>query len=280
MDWLVRLVVWLNGVANAVGSWVLAPIGVLPGWLSATIVAAVTGILLLIAYKYTSNQRAIKRVKDDIKANLLALKLFKDSASVALRAQGRILVGACRLLILAVVPMLVMVVPVLLVLGQLGLWYQFRPLRVGEDAVLTVELNGAAEPSQADVQLAPTDAIETLVGPVRVPSKGEICWKIRARANGYYRLVFHSGDWTCDKELAIGDGIMRVSELRPGRLWSDCLLHPAENPFAPESQIQAIEIDYPKRVSWTSGADWWVIYWFVVSMLAALCFRRVLNVNF
>ena len=86
MDWLARLVVWLNGIANAVGSWVLAPIAVLPGWLSATIVAAATGVLLLIAYKYTSNQRAIKRVQDDIKAHLLALKLFKDSASVAVQA--------------------------------------------------------------------------------------------------------------------------------------------------------------------------------------------------
>src|SRR5689334_24491944 len=127
MDFLVQLVVWLNGMANALGRLLLAPVGVSPGWLSATVIAAVTGVLLLAVFKYTSNQRAIKRVRDDINANLLALKLFKESAAVALQAQGRLLVGAARLFVLALVPMAVMAVPVTLALGQLSLWYQQRP---------------------------------------------------------------------------------------------------------------------------------------------------------
>ena len=279
MDFLAQVVVWLNAGANVLGRWLLAPIGVLPGWLSATFVAAATGVVLLVVFKYTSNQRAIKRVKDDMKANLLALKLFKDSALVALRAQGGILVSAIRLTAFSVVPMLVMAVPVLLILGQLALWYQSRPLRVGENAVLTLKLNGNPDSSWPDVRLQPTDAIETMIGPVQVRSQREICWNIQARANGYHRLVFQVGEQIGDKELAIGEGFMRVSTLRPGWRWSDTLLHPSEKPFGPDSPIQSIELDYPKRSSWTSGTDSWVIYWFAVSMVAALCFRRFLNVN-
>ena len=44
-----------------------------------------------VVFKYTSNQRAIKRARDDIKAHLLALKLFKENTRVIFRAQGRIL---------------------------------------------------------------------------------------------------------------------------------------------------------------------------------------------
>src|SRR5947199_5505318 len=124
MDILARVVNWLNRAANALGRPLLAPIAVLPGWLSATVIATVTGVLLLVVFKYTSNQRTIKRVRDDINANLLALKLFKDSASVTLRAQGRMIVGGFRLMVLALVPMLVMALPVTLLLGQLSLWYQ------------------------------------------------------------------------------------------------------------------------------------------------------------
>lgn len=274
-----QLVVWLNAVANALGKLVLAPIAFLPGWLSATLAAAATGVLFLAVFKYTSNQKAIKRVKDDIKANLLALKLFKESALVAVRAQGHILVGAIRLLFLALVPMLVMTAPALLILGQLALWYQSRPLQVGEEAVVSLKLNGKEGSSWPDVRLEPTGAIETTVGPVRVQSKREICWNIKARSSGYQQLVFQAGDQTADKELAIGASFMRVSTLRPGWSWFDTLLHPAERPFGVDSLIQSIEIDYPKRSSWTCGSDSWVIYWFVVSMLAGLCFRRVLNVN-
>jgi uncharacterized membrane protein (DUF106 family) len=279
MDFLAQLVVWLNGLANALGRLLLAPVGVSPGWLSATVIAAVTGVLLLVVFKYTSNQRAIQRVRNDINANLLALKLFKDSASLAVAAQGRILWGAVRLLVLALVPMAIMSVPVLLNLGQLSLWYQQRPLRVGEDAVVTLTLHRAADAPLPEVSLRPTDSVEITVGPVRVPSKREVCWNIKACENGYHRLVFQMGDLAIDKELAIGDGYMRVSARRPGRDWQEALLYPEEQPFASDSPVQSIDIDYPARSSWISGTDSWWKYWLVASMIVGFCFRRVLNVN-
>ena len=280
MSLLTQLIVWLNAVANALGRLALGANAVLPGWLSATLVSVVSGILFLLAFKYVSNQRAIKRVKDDIKANLLALKLFKDSAAVALRAQGSILFAALRLMTLSLVPTVVMIVPVLLILGQLALWYQARPLHVGEDAVVTVSLKPADSAAASTVELEPTSAIENALGPVHIRSKHEVCWNIRALESGYHRLTFHAGSETVEKELAIGDGFMRVSKLRPAWQWLDALVNPWEKPFAADSSIQSIEIDYPSRDSWTSGTDYWVFYWFIVSMVAGFCFRRPFNVNF
>jgi hypothetical protein len=240
----------------------------------------VTGVLLLVAYKYTSNQKAIKRVRDDINANLLTLKLFKDSAWVALRAQGRLLLGAGRLFVLALAPIAVMLVPVTLILGQLSLWYEQRPLQIGEDAVVTVSLNGEPESPLPDVRLEPTTSVETAVGPVRVQSKREVCWNITARENGYHRLVFRVGEEMVEKDLAVGNGFMRVSARRPARMLSeDLVMYPGEEPLPPDSAIRSIEIGYPPRSSWTSGTFWWMVYWFGVSFIAALCFRRALNVN-
>ena len=145
IGFLAQLVVWLNGLANAMAAILLAPIRVLPGWLSATMVAVATGVLMLVIFKYTSNQRAIKRTRSDIKANLLALSLFKDNVWISLRAQASVLAGAFRLLILAVVPMLVMLIPMCLLLSQLALWYQARPLHVGEEALLTLRLKETPE---------------------------------------------------------------------------------------------------------------------------------------
>jgi hypothetical protein len=271
---LTHVIVWLNAPANALGAWFLAPIGVLPGWLSATLVAVLTGVVMLVLFKYTSNQRAIQRVRDDIDANLLALKLFKESARVTVGAQGRLLVGAGRLFVHALVPMAVMLVPVTLILGQLSLWYQQRPLRVGEEAVVTVAIGSAS-----DVRLEPTDAVDVTVGPVRVLSQREVCWKIQARQAGYHWLMFTVDGQTIDKELAVGDGMMRVSARRPAWVWSDALMHPAEPAFAPDGPVRSIEIAYPARTSWTSGRDYWVAFWFVVSMIAAFCLRRTLGVH-
>src|SRR5262245_49480137 len=117
---------WLNAAANLLGL-LLAPIGWMPGWASMLLVSAVTGVLLLIAFKYTSNQQAIRLTRNSIDANLLSIRLFPDNAMLALGAQARVFLGAGRLFVLALVPTAIMAIPVTLVLTQLGLWYQARP---------------------------------------------------------------------------------------------------------------------------------------------------------
>ena len=279
MNFLAQIVTWINVVTNTLGKFLLAHIGVLPGWLSNTIVSAVAGVVLLTIFKYTSNQSAIARVRDGIKANMLALKLFKDSISVTLKAQGQLFKGAVLLLVHAIRPMLVMIVPVSLLLSQMGLWYQSRPLSPGEETVVTMKLNDNIETSWPDVSLESTPAADVIIGPVRVLSKRQIYWKIKAIENGCHRINFQVGQQQIGKELAIGDGFMRVSAERPGWHWADILLHPWEKPFRGDSVVQSISIDYPDRPSLTSGTDWWLIYFFIASLVFALIFKPFLKVK-
>ena len=276
---MTQLVVWLNAVANACASVLLAPIAMLPGWLSATLAAAVTGVLMLVVFKHTSNQRAIKRARATIKSNLLALSLFKDSAAVSLRSQGRILLGAGQLLILAIVPMLVMLIPMCLLLGQLALWYQARPLRVDEEAVVTLKLAEVSNALLPAAQLAANSEFAINVGPVRVPSKHMVCWNVQARQPGYHKLTFEVAGQQFEKEFVAGDAFMPVSLERPGWAWSQALLHPRESPFPLESPVQGIEIDYPHRDGFTCGSRTWVIYWFAASMVAAFAAKPFLKVS-
>ncbi|MHB1555905.1 MAG: hypothetical protein ACYC61_00360 [Isosphaeraceae bacterium] len=279
MGFLASAAAWLSAGASLLGRYLLAPVAFLPGWLSATAIGAVTGVLLLAVFKHTSNQRAIHRVRNDIDAHLLALKLFRDSAAVALRAQARVIAGATRLLLLAVVPMLVMAIPVTLVLGQMSLWYEARPLRVGEESVVTLALAGDASAPWPSVNLRPTNAVDVEAGPVRVRDRREVCWNLRAREPGSHRLEFQVGGQAVAKELAIGDGFMRVSLERPGWDWSSILLYPWESPFRPGDAVRSIAVAYPERSSWIYGSGTWVISWFVVSFVVALGFRRALNVK-
>lgn len=278
-SFLAQIITWINVPVNALGKLLSVPIGALPGWLSNTIISAVTGLVLLIIFKYTSNQRAIGKVRDNIKANMLALKLFKDDISVTLQSQGRVFKGAFLLLFHAIRPMLVMIVPVSLLLAQMGLWYQSRPLLPGEEAVVTMKLNSNIEAPWPNVGIGPMPAADITSGPVRIFSKREICWKLRAVESGYHRIIFQVGRHQIDKELVIGDGFMRVSAERPGWHWADILLYPVEKPFGSDSVVQSISIDYPERLSRTSGTGWWLIYFFVASLVFALIFKPFLRVR-
>lgn len=274
-----QVIAWLNDLANRFASIFLSPIAWLPGWLSATIVGVVTGVLMLIVFKYTSHQSAIKQTHDQIKANLIALTLFKDDVRVGLRVQGRILAGAGRLLLLSLVPMLVMTIPMVLILGQLALWYQARPLRVGEEAVMTVQFVSTDENAVNLVKLNPTDGVALSIGPVRVPTKHMVCWSIEPKKSGLHEVSVAIDDQTFTKQLAVGDGFMPVSLKRPPRQWTEMLLHPREPAFSPESSVQSIEIGFPDRDSWTAGTDAWLIYWFVISMVAAFAIKPLIGVN-
>ena len=276
---LTQIVVWLNAIVTPCAEVVLSPIGLMPGWASATLVAMVTGVLMLLVFKWTSNQAAIRRARNDIKANMLALSLFKDNVGVGLRAQGRILLAAGRLLLLAIVPMLVMLAPMCLLLGQLGLWYQTRPLGVGEEAVVTVQLAGHVGDELPEVELAASGDWVLAGGPVRVPSRRMICWNVQAGVPGRHRLSYWMDHAVFDKELVVGDGFMPTSQQRPEWNWAAVLLHPRETPFRTSSPIRSIEVAYPERDSWTSGTDSWLLYWFVVSLLAAFVARPLLKVE-
>ena len=279
MDFLVSLISGINVVANAAGGFVLAPVAAVPGWFSITFISAVLGVLLLLIFKYTSNQKAIGEVRDAIKANLLAVKLFKDSFSVTVRSQARVFGASFKLLSLALVPMLVMIAPVCLILAQMGLWYQACPLKPGDEpAIVRLKLNDMLE-NLPPVSLQSLPAARTITGPVRVFSEREIFWKIEPVEDGYHTLIFQVGERRYKKQLAIGEGFMRVSPRRPGAHPGDVLFYPLEKPFASDSPVRSISVDYPARESRIYGTDWWIAYFFVASMAFAFLFKPFFKVR-
>jgi hypothetical protein len=209
----------------------------------------------------------------------LALKLFKESPAVTLRAQARVFRGAFLLFVHALVPMAVMAVPVCLILAQLALWYQARPLHAGESALVAVKLGDQPSATLPEVSLEPAEAFEASIGPVRVLDERSLYWSVVAKQPGRHLLRFRLGDREFGKEFVVGEGFQRVSLARPSWSVSDVLVHPWEPPFEPGSPVQAIAVEYPARRSWTSGSDTWLVYWFVVSMLAAFAAKPWMSVN-
>ncbi len=129
------------------------------------------------------------------------------------------------------------------------------------------------------MRLETAKEFKTTLGPVKVSDEHAVCWNIQAAEAGYHRLILDIDGAQIDKELAVGDGLMRVSLARPEWSWSEALVNPAETPLAAQSPVRSIEIQYPKRSAFASGTNTWMIYWFAVSFVAALCCRRMLKVQ-
>jgi uncharacterized membrane protein (DUF106 family) len=279
MTFLANLISWINIVTNLLGRLLLVLVQAVPGWLSNTILSAIAGVVLLILFKYTSDQKAIGKVRDDIKAHLLALKLYKDTIAVTLNCQGRVFRGAFLLLFHALRPMAVMMIPVSLLLAQLGLFYQTRPLLPGEEAVVTMSLTGDATSPWPEVTIKQIDGASISIEKTKVTNERQFCWKIKAEKDGDHKITFDVDGEKIEKTLAVGNSFMRVSEKRPGPVWGDVLMHPAEKHFSKDSPVQSISIDYPDRISKTCGTDWWIGYFFLASMVFAFIAKPFLDVK-
>lgn len=278
MNFLAQLITWINYPVNIFSKHLLAPIGMLPGWLSNTIISSVTGVFLIVIFKYTSNQKAIGKIRDGIKADMLAMRLFKDNIGVVFSSHAKIGAGAAHLLLYSIRPMIIMSVFVLLLLAQMGVWYQARPLHPGEDTIVTLKFNNNI-PSPPDVDIEEIKGAEIITGPVHISSKQQVLWKIRALAKGDYLIKFRIDHTRMNKNLTIGNNFMRLSSMRPGWHFFDILIHPIEKPFNKASKVQYISIDYPDRKSIFSGTNWWVIYFFMTSMVFAFIFKPIFKVK-
>lgn len=279
MDFIVLLLTGLNSVMNVVAGALFAPVAVLPGWLSITIISAVLGVLLLLIFKYTSNQKAIGSVRDEVNANLIAAWLFKDSIAVTIKSQVRVFVSSFKLLYYAVIPLLVMIIPVSLILAQMGLWYQARPLSVSDEPVMVkLRLNESLQRFPL-VRLEPSEVLRKTTGPVKIVTKKEVLWELKPLKNGIHELSFEIDGKKYTKQFVVGDGFMKVSLVRPGWNLGALFLHPLEKPFTKDSPVSSIEIVYPERDSKVCGTDWWIFYFFICSMVFAFAFKPFFNVR-
>lgn len=274
---LAPLLFGINRVGTIVGDVLYAGLGVLPVWLGLTLISAVCGMLMLILFRYTSNQDAIGRHRDRMSANLLALKLFKDDIGVAFRCQGRLAIEMAKWQWHMLRPIFILIVLLLPVFAQMGTRYQWRPLKPGEETLLRVNLHENHADS-INASIAASDGIAEAVGPVA--GDRDVVWRLTAGEPGRYTLDITVGDQSVQKEFVVGEPFERVSALRPGWDWTSQILHPIESPLPGEGVVQSIEIEYPGVESNIYGANWWILYFFIISMLAAIAMLPFYKVRF
>ena len=249
-----------------------------PTWALAAISLA-SGILLVWLFGKTSDQKRVQVIRDRIRGNLIGVRLFQHDIGVVLQLQGRIVRDTLRFMRLAVVPMLIMVVPVVLIMTQLNLRFAVRPLQAGEPVLVTALVRDAAALDRP-IALDVPDGVTVDTPPVRIRSAREIAWRLRVARPGDYTLVVRVGGDTLEKQLVGGTGWGPVVQRRTGRGMLDTLLYPGEPPIAAGHSVEAVEIAYPPLDLRLLGirVDWLVAF-LVLSMVSGFAVKGVLGVE-
>ena len=114
-----------------------------PIW-ALTAISLVTGVVMVWVFGKLSDQTTIKSIRETIRGNLIAVRLFQSDIGVMLRLQRRIFGDTFRYMRYALVPMVVLLVPVVMIMTQLNLRFAARPLEPGETALVKAYVRDAA----------------------------------------------------------------------------------------------------------------------------------------
>jgi uncharacterized membrane protein (DUF106 family) len=242
------------------------------------LLSIVIGLLMVVVFRYTSDQKAIGMAKDRLKAHLLAVRLFQDQLTVVLKSYARILLETGRYIRLAFRPLLFVIIPLVVLIVQLDRYFGSTPLETGQAFLVTARAADTDTLDEMSLQLP--DGLSATAPAVHVPANKEVVWRVVAEKDGNYDVNVRASHQAFAKRVVVASGLKRLSPIRlRGHFWERFLLS-AEPALPGSSQVQAIEVDYPARNIAFAGFEWnWIWLFFVLSLVAGFIFKSVLGIK-
>src|SRR5207247_1156451 len=176
------------------------------------LLSLIIGLLMVVVFRYTSDQKAIRLAKDQLKAHLLAVRLFQDQLPVVLSSYGRILRCTGRYLRLAFKPLLFVILPLTFLIVRLDRYLGWAPMPSGQAFLVKVRTTNPEALNEASL-LLPAE-MKTTAPAVHVPAGNEVVWRVVAEKNGDYNVIIGVAGQTLSKAVVASSGLSRVSPIR------------------------------------------------------------------
>ncbi len=242
------------------------------------VVSLVVGLLMVVLFGYTSDQKAIGIAKDQLKAHLLAVRLYRDQIPVVMGSYGKILRGTGRYLKLAFKPLLYVIIPITLLMVQIDRYLGAMPIPADTPFLLTVHMTGSDALNDVALDLPPE--ITRTAPPVHVSSTNEIVWRLAGSKEGKYELKILVAGQSAAKSVCVGSDLPRISTVRLRRHFWERICSSAESALPESSLIESISINYPDRNIELAGYGMnWIWLFFILSMVAGFVFKEVLGIK-
>lgn len=268
----------VNKIITAAFDLILSPFSALSPIWGLLAVSVLTGIVMVMIFKYTSNQAAIRNTKDKISAYFMEIRLFKDDLGLMLDAQKRILRTNLTYMKYSVIPMLVMIVPVLLILVQLGIRYAARPLVPGESALVELKLAEGASAESVPISVDTGEGLRLETPLLRM--SGEVSFRIGAVKEGEHELSILVGDKRVSNSIVVSRQVRHVYTEKAKPSLMGTLLYPGQDPLPENSRIEEIRVELPpqtvKALGWNMN---WLVVFFLASIIAGYSLKGVFKVE-
>jgi hypothetical protein len=265
---------------NVIFDLLLFPFRPFPPVVGLGAVSLATGIVMLLVFRYFSDQRGIKVAKEKIKAHLLEIGLFKDDPALVVGAQWQMFRATLAFMKYSLVPFAVMVLPFIILVLQLNLYFGYRPLRPGESVIVSMRWDNQIPWSERAVGIVAPEGLAIETPALRIPGEREMDWRLRAKREGKFELVFQIPAQSLSKEVLVTDRLARVSPARRRAHLVEMVFAGGEAPLPENVTIEEIEVRYrPMSFNVFGWHVHWVVLFLVLSMVSAYTLRGLFRVE-
>jgi hypothetical protein len=231
------------------------------------LVSIITGAVMLFLFKLTSNQQAMKEVKTRISAYFLEMRLYNEDISVVMASQRRILKANMGYMKLAMIPALVMIVPVILIMVQLNLRYAQVGFRPGDTAMVKVKAEEGVDVVRNRMTLKADRGIEKASPAVRIPSLSETDWKIKLTDTGVHDLTLETATGDVTLPVYATSRLVPVYGIFKKASFWETIFNPGAPRIPDEVPIETVEILYPEMsFNWGFIDLSWLWSFLIISM--------------
>lgn len=249
---------------------------------SLTILSIVTGAIMGVIFKKTTDQGAIAAAKARMQGRLIEIRLFSGDPVIVLRSAMRIIIENAIYLRYVLPAMIVMIIPVALILVQISGYFSHRPAMPGEPVAVTAQLSGGnsiASDENISLIAPPGVKIETPV--LYAPSLNQASWRISGQRPGASGVTVVFNGIHYSKNFSTGAGLEKAWPSVSSGGFFRSLLNPAEPPLQKITPgVREITIDYPERALGAAGRNVnWLLFFLIVSILTSFLLKPVLKIE-
>ncbi len=251
------------GITDTLLNPVFGPLLALGPFWAIVIISLLISLLITVIYKFTTDQKLMKILKEELKAFQNEMKLLKDDPQKMMEIQKKAMAKNFEYMKHSFKPTLITFIPIIFIFGWLAAHFAYEPIYPGEEYTITATLGNQTE---GMVELIP-DETTIIIGERIQPVTPTVTWKLQSQEGSHF-LQIKQGEQTVSKKVLI------TKELQ----------YEEKQTSFPHSTISAVTINYRplKPLGDLSFFGWrpeWLGIYILTSIVFSLVLRKVFKLH-
>ena len=111
----------------------------------------------------------------------MGMRIFNDNRAILMSAFMKVLLYNAKYIKHLIRPLLFSILPMVFMLIHPNFWFGYRPLKMGEAAVLSIKLSDQKTGSLSNVEIEVDYGIVIETPPLRISESREVNWRVRVK---------------------------------------------------------------------------------------------------